>query len=283
MLHKRIKILILLSLLAIIWGLFLFMYIHDVLPWQRTPVLEASIQDTTVVVSEPAVASEPVIVSEPVRDRCGTFFCYSSQEFLDIYNAFETNTGLPFFSKYIYNHTEVDDYIKTIAESLGYKKRIFADEHDLVAFENVMTRVEVRDAYKKMRDEMKTEGMLLHFVSGYRDSTSQRFLFKKKAALSDIEQIPTGIYDAEIYRTLETSAIPGYSKHHSGYAADFGCGSDYLVYTFADTDCYAWMSHNNFENTKRFGFIPSYPEGVANQGPNPEPWEFVWVGVENLL
>ncbi len=24
--------------------------------------------------------------------------------------------------------------------------------------------------------------------------------------------------------------------------------------------------------------MPSYPDDVEDQGPNPEPWEFVWVG-----
>ena len=73
-----------------------------------------------------------------------------------------------------------------------------------------------------------------------------------------------------------------HKKHHSGFAVDFGCGNDYLVYEFASTDCYAWMSKNNFENTKKHGFIPSYPTDAANQGPDPEPWEFVWVPVERI-
>ena len=37
---------------------------------------------------------------------------------------------------------------------------------------------------------------------------------------------------------------------------------------------------DNFYNAKRFGFIPSYPDDLNAQGPNPEPWEFVWVGVD---
>src|SRR5690606_25521512 len=36
----------------------------------------------------------------------------------------------------------------------------------------------------------------------------------------------------------------------------------------------------NYANAKRFGFIPSYPPDGGKQGPEPEPWEFVWVGVE---
>lgn len=286
MLRKRIKILIILSLLTIIWGLFLYMHIHGISILKSNTNFEAKteavILDVPQPLSIPTITLEPEPVPEPVREMCGEFYCYSSQDFVDIYNEFETMSEDPKLPKYIYNNKTVDDYLKNIAESLGYQKRIFADENELVYFENVITRVEVRDAYKKMRDEMKEQGILLHFVSGYRNSISQRSIFKRKASIDGIENIPTGLYDPAIYKTLAVSALPGYSKHHSGYAVDFGCGNDYLVYQFAETNCYEWMSANNFENTKRFGFIPSYPEGVENQGPNPEPWEFVWIGVENL-
>lgn len=282
MLRKRIKRLIILSLLAIIWGLFLYMYIHGMLPQKSTQEPEINIQEEKHELMETVIVPIPELVLEPVRDMCGAFYCYTSQEFLDIYNEFEAGSDDPKLPKYIYNNKTADDYLKNIAESLGYQKRIFADENELVTFENVITRVEVRDSYKKMRDEMKGRGILLHFVSGYRNSTSQRSIFKRKVAIKGIENIPTGLYDPEIYKTLAVSALPGYSKHHSGYAVDFGCGNKYLVYAFAETSCYEWMSANNFENAKRFGFIPSYPEGVENQGPNPEPWEFVWVGTKNL-
>ena len=92
----------------------------------------------------------------------------------------------------------------------------------------------------------------------------------------------TGIYDEKINEVLTVSSIPGYSKHHSGYAADFGCGNDYLVYSFAETECYEWLSADNFKNSRMYGFIPSYPNNGGVQGPDPEPWEFVWVGSELL-
>ncbi len=133
-----------------------------------------------------------------------------------------------------------------------------------------------------MRNEMKKNNISLHFVSGYRGADLQKNIFLRKLGNIDTSKILSGLYDKKIDKVLTRSSIPGYSKHHSGYTVDFGCGNDYLVYSFAKTDCYKWMSENNFENTKRFGFIPSYPEGVGRQGPEPEPWEFVWVGVKNI-
>ena len=43
------------------------------------------------------------------------------------------------------------------------------------------------------------------------------------------------------------------------------------------------MAANNFAEAKRHGFVPSYPAGAGPQGPRPEPWEFVYVGVAPLI
>jgi len=221
---------------------------------------------------------EPEIETAKMIPLCGLYPCYSGVEFLDLYDSFEKDSGLLTLGKYIYQEKDIDNYIKSYAERRGYQERVFVKESDIISFENVQTRPEVRDAYIAIRNEMLKEGIRLHLVSGYRSSTSQRSIFKKKLGSVDITTIPLGSYDTEINKVLSVSSIPGYSKHHSGYAVDFGCGNDYLVYRFAETECFDWMSAHNFENTKRFGFIPSYPEGVELQGPNPEPWEFVWVG-----
>lgn len=242
------------------------------------PIIEeVAKQETVIVPTEPLVSQ--VVVQ---RSRCGNFFCYSSLDFLEIYNDFERNQNLDFLNKYIYQVDEVDDYIKQKAVARGYQKRGFANEAELVWFENVQTRSEVKNAYIALRNEMLAEGIRLHFVSGYRSSSSQRYIFKDKMENINTGNIPSGVHDAKLDEVLSRSAIPSYSKHHSGYAVDFGCGNNYLVFSFAETECYQWMSANNFENSKKHGFIPSYPENVALQGPNPEPWEFVWVGIESL-
>jgi len=216
---------------------------------------------------------QTIVISEPD--------IYTGQDFLDIYNDFEQNQNLDFLTKYIYNIKDIDDYIKQKAKNRGYQQRGFARTSDLVNFENVQTRPEVKKAYVSMRNEMTKENIRLHFVSGYRSSSSQRSIFTQKMGITNPLDIITGIHDETLDNVLSRSAIPGYSKHHSGYAADFGCGNDYLVFSFADTPCYDWLSADNFANARKHGFIPSYPDDVDNQGPNPEPWEYVWVGAEN--
>jgi len=223
--------------------------------------------------------TEEVVIKDK---KCGEFPCYTSDEFVQVYENFEKESGLPILPKYIYNNKKADEHIRQLAEKRGYKKRVFADETKLVSFGKYRTQPALLKNYRAMRDAMKKEGISLHFVSGYRSSSHQRRIFKNKMGNINVGRIQYGDYDEKINRALEISAIPGYSKHHSGYAVDFGCGNDYLVYSFNTTKCYEWLTKNNFENAKRFGFIPSYPKGVTKQGPNPESWEFLWVGRDRI-
>jgi len=216
------------------------------------------------------------------RDVCGDFYCYSGEEFVGMFDEFEEMVSSNIRNKYVYNHPTADPHIQDIAEDRGYTKRTFAIEDDLVWLSGKQTLPVVKENFLAMREEMLELGMEIRFVSGYRSSTQQRFLFSKKVGPISLEQVDDGVHDSRINTALEISALPGYSKHHSGYAFDVGCGTAKLEYQFAETPCYEWMSENNFENAKRYGFIPSYPNNVDKIGPNPEPWEFVYVGVENI-
>jgi hypothetical protein len=214
--------------------------------------------------------------------RCGDFACFSGEEFVDLYNRIDEQRLEVYEVPVTFDDELLNTYVNNFAQGKGYLLRSFADTSRLVPFNGLQTLPEVRDAYNRLKDEMLQEGIALHFVSGFRDLENQKRIFFSKFDMENPENILTGKYDDELALVLERSALPGYSKHHSGYAVDFGCGNDYLVFEFAETDCYEWMSHNNFERIKKHGFIPSYPEGVMYQGPNPEPWEYVWVGSEVL-
>jgi LAS superfamily LD-carboxypeptidase LdcB len=75
------------------------------------------------------------------------------------------------------------------------------------------------------------------------------------------------------------TAVPGYSRHHTGYTVDIACENQTTL-SFIYTVCFKWLSQNNYERTKKFGWIPSYPEEAVLQGPEPESWEYVWVGID---
>ncbi|MGL4757702.1 MAG: D-alanyl-D-alanine carboxypeptidase family protein, partial [Patescibacteria group bacterium] len=72
------------------------------------------------------------------------------------------------------------------------------------------------------------------------------------------------------------------SKHHTGLAADINESKDVELETITSTKLYKYMKEDNYLNLKRFGFIPSYPEGGNNMGPFPEAWEILYVGPETL-
>lgn len=224
-----------------------------------------------------------IILDLPKSD-CHPYTCFTPKGFVDAYNDFEaTRADLEWKNKYILNHYDVDLRISDIAKSRGYQKRPFALEENIVPFRGKSTRPELRDAYLELESEMKELGMKLYFASGYRSSTTQREIFRSKLGRLSYKKITEGFFDKEVDNVLKISALPAYSKHHSGYAVDFGCGNERLVFSFVETPCYAYLAENNFHNAKRFGFIPSYPSGAGLIGPDPEPWEFVWVGEENLF
>jgi D-alanyl-D-alanine carboxypeptidase len=125
-------------------------------------------------------------------------------------------------------------------------------------------------AWEQLRQAARAAGHPFIVSSAYRSADSQRTQFLSKLR---------GNTDEAIDAALTWYSIPGTSKHHGGYALDFRYGNGTFG-DFRDTPDYAWLAADNFANAKRFGFIPSYPDDVSAQGPNPEPWEFVWVGVD---
>jgi LAS superfamily LD-carboxypeptidase LdcB len=108
--------------------------------------------------------------------------------------------------------------------------------------------------------------------SGYRSVATQRVIFNSKLS---------GTSTAAINAVLDYSAPPGASRHHTGYALDIKVYGG-TIGGFQNTAAFAWLSADNYLNAKRFGFVPSYPPGVPNQGPKPEPWEYVYIGVDAI-
>ena len=89
-----------------------------------------------------------------------------------------------------------------------------------------------------------------------------------------------GLSDQEAYDKAKTVvAVPGYSEHNSGLAADIVTPDHQtLDSAFADTDAAKWL----FEHAPDYGFILRYPEDKqAITGIIYEPWHYRYVGVEN--
>lgn len=223
----------------------------------------------------------------------------------DPYRRFEPEELKSFYDVYRYPDTTAlveppaitgdqaaDERVRAIAYRRGYRLRSEADPGSLVEVEGKRLQPAAAEAWRELEAAALAEGIELGLISGYRSVSRQREIFlsvlsreaeKAIGRAYTPEEIAAGDADQVVDAILRTYSIPGYSKHHTGYTVDITdvtSGRDFTE--FGETAGFRWISADNYANAMRFGFLPSYPEGVADQGPIPEPWEYVWVGREAL-
>lgn len=185
---------------------------------------------------------------------------------------------------------DADAHIRKLAEARGFVlTRIPVTP--LVKLDEPLVSGETDDllqplAYQGWQDikaAAKKDGIPLTIMSAYRSPEFQRNLFMQRLSARGVsqQQIATGDVDEAINANLGLTAVPGYSRHHTGYTVDFWCEDGSGV--FANSTCFKWLKTNNYLNAKNAGWIPSYPDGADEQGPEPEPWEYVWVGHDVLF
>ena len=166
----------------------------------------------------------------------------------------------------------LDEHIRVLGEARGYVRR--PEPSGALAYaDGRLLQPTAAAAWEQLQAAAAAAGHSIDITSGYRSAANQRTIWLDRMV---------GTSDEALDFLMRTVAVPGYSKHHTGYAIDLRSGASSL-YAFQNTAAYAWLSENNFANAMAHGWLPSYPEGVENIGPNPEPWEFVYVGLDNIL
>jgi LAS superfamily LD-carboxypeptidase LdcB len=178
------------------------------------------------------------------------------------------------------------------ATAKGYRLRAEAEPEALETYGRFQLQREALAAFRRLLEQAATEGIRLELASGYRSLARQRAIFlialnaegeRRIGRSYSLEELASGAADAAIEAVLGESAPPGFSRHHTGYAVDLNDPSAGRDFTdFAASPAYRWLSAADFLQAKRFGFVPSYPAGATAQGPDPEPWEYIWVGEELL-
>ena len=167
---------------------------------------------------------------------------------------------------------ETDRLWRQIATGRGYQRRpLVADVDQLKTISQSRHRLQPQAAvdFETMQQAARAAGHPLTLSSAYRDHDYQAKLF--------LRLLDQPYREEEIDRRLRRSALPGYSKHHTGYVVDLAEG-DYILEQFVESGSYQWLADDGFANARRWGWIPSYPAGGTPQGPEPEPWELIWVG-----
>jgi D-alanyl-D-alanine carboxypeptidase len=219
---------------------------------------------------------------------------YSPNGFKDLYERLDYARAEPIAAApWITGDPAADRRIVELAIGRGYRLRQQADEGALVTEGRHSLQEAAMSAWLALQSAARAGGVDLELVSAYRSVDRQRQIFLRELRRMGVqstggdygaEAIASGEADRWIDEVLRYSSIPGFSKHHSGYTVDISDPSQGRAFTdFRQTAGFAWISAHNYLNAKRFGFIPSYPDGAVGQGPEPEPWEYVWVGRDLLL
>lgn len=168
----------------------------------------------------------------------------------------------------------VDLQVRRAAAARGYQLR--SEPADTALLVDVgderLLQPQAAQAWAALRDAAAAAGITLQLDSAYRGYRYQTEVYFRK-----IEN-RSGL--AEHQQRMRWSAPPGYSKHHTGYAIDV---SQPGWAQFADSPAFAWLADRDYSNARRHGWAPSYPPDADRQGPDPEPWEYVWVGARNLV
>lgn len=217
------------------------------------------------LVAAPAAAQDEAVLVQP-----GTYL--GVFDGADLRGIVQPADGVYDLFVEITGDAELDQRIRDAAEARGYVRRPLAVV-DLVSVDGRDLQAAAAEAWTAMKTAARADGISLVMTSAYRDLDAQAALFRNR--------LGGRTSDVGIDQALRTSAPPGYSKHHSGYAIDIGQAGA-VEGGFVNTRAYRWLSEFDFARAKLFGFVPSYPVGGDNMGPDPEAWEFVWVGVGRI-
>ena len=214
---------------------------------------------------------------------------FTPEQFLLISDGLSTDNQ-NYWNKTIIS-PETDKVIYDQAFKRGYKWRKKATPQELTGISEFDLTKDTKNALNELITAASKDNFKIKLASGFRDPEYQKTiftgrlqgecnqLFNKPCSSEDIQSLKA---TPAIEKVLQTTSVPGTSKHHTGRTVDINeIGTSDLL-QFKDTASYNWISKDNYFNLKRFGFVPSYPPGGMNMGPNPEPWEIVFVGKELL-
>jgi len=123
-------------------------------------------------------------------------------------------------------------------------------------------RKEAADAFRRMHEDAKKEGLNITAFGTYRSIPTQQKIWENAINSGRIQEDVDSL-----------NSRGGHSEHHTGLAVDVVI-NDYSV---LDTEEYQWYKDRAHE----YGFIIRYPEGKENiTGYKYEPWHLRYVGPE---
>jgi len=204
-------------------------------------------------------------VSYAKEENLERYIAYKNKKndlsFLQI--VFEVNANLDY--DFYTNITEIPYEDAEKEDVLVNKYNKLPDDFypkNLVTVEGYSMTENTKNAYVKMKEDMKASGYNIQIVSAFRSISKQRDLYNNYVAKD-------GVDVADTY-----SARAGHSEHNTGLALDVSNGSEYT--SFLTTNEYKWI----VENSYKYGFIVRYKQGSEYiTGYMFEAWHLRYVGV----
>ncbi len=146
-------------------------------------------------------------------------------------------------------------------------------------------RKEVLQAFAKMRQAAKNDGVTLTIVSATRNFQRQKSIWESKwtgktlVEGQDVSRINDSAARAKII--LRFSAMPGTSRHHWGTDMDLNDLEDAYFQTQEGKKVYAWL----IANAPRFGFCQPYTSKLNSNrtGYEEEKWHWSYLPLSSEL
>lgn len=164
------------------------------------------------------------------------------------------------FGKQLLKQAIKDPYFFYIVD----KKNLLPADYnpqDLIGEGKFAVRKQTYEAFNKMAEAAKQDGISLGILSGFRPYSRQEYLFNRSVQTRGQEHADKYV------------ARPGASQHQLGLAADINSVED----SFVNTKEYAWLK----ENACKYGFSLSFPKGQEEKtGYAFEPWHYRYITSE---
>lgn len=227
--------------------------------------------DTVIFMAKRGIDSDVELVSKLIKDKgyivdnLPLYLRYKNEK-EEIRSLVEYVNTLSFLRYYEDNfYAEPDKYGTEVLVNKYYylgPDYVPTDLIELKEYGYGSLRKVAYDAYVKMYEAAKKDGVSFYVTSSYRSYKTQVIIYNRYLTIDPQEKV-------DIY-----SARPGFSDHQTGYTVDIlTSGHDFD--TFYLTPAAKWLADNAY----KYGFILRYPKGLEQAtGYEYEAWHFRYVG-----
>lgn len=201
-----------------------------------------------------------------IKDNIKRYINYNASTLSEVVRNVNCNLDYNFYTNL--RAANLNDGKLMLVNKYYYLDKSFEGD-DLVNVESNygvgMLNKETYEAFKKMSDAARTEGLYILSRSPYRSYATQYSLYNNYKNTKGLEWAD------------RWSARPGHSEHQTGYALDVKTYTSETLDSFGYTREFTWMQNN----AHKYGFILRYPSGKeAITGYNYENWHYRYVGVD---